>query len=329
MDNLNKLIEKITSHHIYIQTHNFPDPDAIGSGYGLKCLLEQRGLIVTLCYGGAIDRINTQRMVELFNIDMVNIDELDNMTENDEIILVDAHSVGGNVTPLKGRIIAAIDHHPVEEECDFKFCDIREQVGACASIVASYYLEEYRFMPQSIAEALLYGINMDTANLTRGVTNLDLDMFYHLYNIADRKNLEYLESNEIQRDDLGAYVEAINSMRFFGNISFASTGENCSKALIAIISDFTSKISEIEFSVVYSIKKDGIRMSVRSSNRKLSAGEIVSEALKGIGSGGGHTVMAGGFVPFVDNDLLYDDLIKLIEDRIVTIVKSFQSESNR
>ena len=39
MIDLTKMIDSFTHKHVFIQTHNFPDPDAIASAYGLQYLL--------------------------------------------------------------------------------------------------------------------------------------------------------------------------------------------------------------------------------------------------------------------------------------------------
>ena len=39
MNKLNDLVSLCRNHPVYIQTHNFPDPDAIASAYGLQKLL--------------------------------------------------------------------------------------------------------------------------------------------------------------------------------------------------------------------------------------------------------------------------------------------------
>ena len=44
MIDLTKMIDSFTHRHVFIQTHNFPDPDAIASAYGLQYLLHSRGL---------------------------------------------------------------------------------------------------------------------------------------------------------------------------------------------------------------------------------------------------------------------------------------------
>ena len=43
MTKLDELVTQINREHVYIQTHNFPDPDAIASAFGLQELLKLRG----------------------------------------------------------------------------------------------------------------------------------------------------------------------------------------------------------------------------------------------------------------------------------------------
>ena len=51
------LVEILKNHTVYIQTHNFPDPDAIASAFGLQQFLAYHGVNATLCYDGKIDRL--------------------------------------------------------------------------------------------------------------------------------------------------------------------------------------------------------------------------------------------------------------------------------
>ena len=55
------LIVLLKGHKTYIQTHNFPDPDAIASAYGLQYFLQQFGIDAILCYDGSIDKLSTKR----------------------------------------------------------------------------------------------------------------------------------------------------------------------------------------------------------------------------------------------------------------------------
>ena len=101
-----------------------------------------------------------------------------------------------------------------------------------------------------------------------------------------------LEHCSLKFEDLKAYANAINSIKIYDNISFANTGYNCPEALIASISDFMLDLVEIDFSVVYSIRDDGIKLSVRSIG-EINAGIVTNDALSDIGGGGGHAEMAG------------------------------------
>ena len=68
MTKLDELVTQINREHVYIQTHNFPDPDAIACAYGLSELLKAKGIDAEICYKGSIDRTVTAKMVRLLNI---------------------------------------------------------------------------------------------------------------------------------------------------------------------------------------------------------------------------------------------------------------------
>lgn len=321
MNKLQQLISKLNREHVYIQTHNFPDPDAISSAFGLGYLLELNGISSTICYKGKVDRNNTRKMMQMFGIEAINVDKLGDLTKNSVIILIDAQKSNGNTYEIECDEVVSIDHHPIFNNVDYIYSDIRSDVGACASIIASYYIENGIDIPINISTALLYGIKVDTANLTRGVSKLDIDMFYNLFFKADTKQLANLESNSMEIEDLKAYGSAIDSIFTEDGISFANTGEDCPEALIAEIADFMAELQNVCFSVVYSIRKGGIKLSVRSfHNSGCNAGKIIIEALEGIGTGGGHITMAGGYVSFKDKTETSDELVEKIINNFKRIV---------
>lgn len=320
MTALDKIIDSIQGDHVYIQTHNFPDPDAIASAFGLQQLLKARGVEAVICYRGKIDRSSLMQMVEQLHIEMVNIEDISDMDKTDEVILVDSQKGNSNIIDIPGQEIICIDHHPTYEKAEYLFSDIRPEAGACASIIAGYYLEEGMKMSEDVATALLFGIKIDTANLSRGVSRFDLDMFYYVYALARPELMNLFELNELQFSDLYAYAHAINTIQVYDRISFANTGYNCPEALVANISDFMLALSEVDFSVVYTLKQDGIKISVRNSIPGLDAGKITNQALKGIGNGGGHVSMAGGFVSFDENKTDDEILIANIQERFLQVL---------
>ncbi len=320
MTKLEQLVSKITKEHIYIQTHNFPDPDAIATAFGLQVLLAEKGVSSTICYKGKIDRGNCKSMLKHLHIDIENIDELNTMKSDDEVILVDAQKGNGNTYDIIGNEIASIDHHPTFENQEYRFADIRPDVGACASIIAEYFYENNIPLNKKMATALMYGIKIDTADMTRGVSELDLDIFHKLYFKCDHSILSYFSSNELQLKDLKSYSTAIDSVEIDNHMSFASTGSNCPDGLIATISDFIMALETVDFSVVYSFNDGGIKISVRSSKYSgINAGQVTMLALKGLGSGGGHVTMAGGFAPYSDI-MSKHEMIKVIENNFKSVI---------
>lgn len=321
MSIFDKIIENIHSKHVYIQTHNFPDPDAIASAYGLAVLLEKYGISSSICYRGKIERYSTNGLVNRLGIKMMNIESASSLNPEDEIILVDSQKGNTNIIDTDGDEIICIDHHPTFENSKnvvYRFADIRPGIGACSTIIAEYYIENDIPIDTKVATALIYGIKSDTMGLSRGVSDKDVEIYCHLFKLADNKILQSLEHCSIKFDDLKAYGNAINSIQVYNNVSFANTGCDCPEALIATISDFMLDLIEVNFSVVYSLKKEGIKLSVRSSG-EYDAGKLTNLALEGIGGGGGHASMAGGFVP-VNGGNDTEQLIQDIQDRFLSII---------
>ncbi len=87
-----------------------------------------------------------------------------------------------------------------------------------------------------------------------------------MYDDCDYEEIHMLENSNLCFEDLVAYSKAISSIEVYDNISFADTGEDCPEALIASVSDFMLALVEVSFSVVYSRRGDGIKLSVGVKN---------------------------------------------------------------
>lgn len=290
------LIEILKGHKVYLQTHNFPDPDAISSAFGLKKYLEFYGIASTICYVGSIDRFNTRKMMDTFGIEIYSYDEISDMREEDYIVHVDCQKPNANTTDLPGKEIACVDHHPIFEKTeDYLYEDIR-MTGACASIVASYFQTSGVPMDSDVATALAYGIKMDTADFVRGTTAFDMDIMAYLFDYIDSEKLNNMYNSTIEFQDLKAYGAAIEHIEVFNYVGFTYIPFECPNSLVAIISDFILSLDVVDVAIVYSVNADGIKFSVRSERPDVDAGKLIYETLEGIGSGGGHASMAGGFI---------------------------------
>ncbi len=302
MEEFKKLVELCKGKNVFIQTHNFPDPDAIGSAFGLKKIFEHFGVETTMCYEGRIDKLSTSKMLEFLNIKLYSQSELE-MSADDPIICVDSQKNGGNITDFIGDEIACIDHHPTFVPVEYIYKDVRI-VGACSTIIADYF-QKLGITPDSnTATALLYGIKMDTLQFRRGVTQEDISAFAFLNPLCDNNCLKKLESSKMEFCDLKAYGAAIANIRIYDTMGIAGIPFACPDALIAMVSEFILSLQEVDVAVIYSFREDGIKFSVRSERDDVHAGNFIRNALDGLGSGGGHAGMAGGLIPQENIDRL-------------------------
>jgi len=316
---LDRLLAVITRPKVYIQTHNYPDQDALASAFGLQELLRYKGIESVICYQGEIDKANTITMTEKLGIELYDVDDLPIQPE-DEIILVDGQKGNVNLEEQVGDEIACIDHHPMQDTDSYRFFDIRT-VGACATLIAEYFLENEIPVSRNVATALVYGIKMDTANLMRQTTDADVDMFCTMYKKADIDLIRLFESHSLIMTDLDAYREALKDLKVYGyNVGVANVGADCSEAMMGTLSDFIMSLDVVEFSVVYSYRARGLKLSVRSERAEADAGVIVRKALAGYpGGGGGHAGMAGGFVAKLSENQA-KEAEYVITERIINLV---------
>ncbi len=290
-----RLIELCGGRKVWIQTHNFPDPDAIASAFALSLLLEKYDIKARLCYEGKIDELSSVKMLKMLGIEINLYDDIvDQMRPADMIILVDCQKYNGNTTDFIGDELAVIDHHPTFYDAKYEYADVRI-VGACASLIADYYRELEVKPSMAAATALLYGIRVDTLKLSRGVTEFDVRMYAYLFPYSDGAVLARLESDNMELKDLRAYGAAIKNIRIFGKVGFSHLDFMCPDALVAIISDFFLSLAEVEVVILFAKRSGGYKFSFRSERSDVDAGRLAKCCLGEWGSGGGHAVMAGGF----------------------------------
>lgn len=298
MSKFDKLVDllKKAPDEVFIQPHNVPDPDAIAASFGLQYLLKIRGIDAQIVYEKEIEKANSSKMLELFGIQLSLASDVSTLGQEDWTVLVDVQKGNSNVTDLITDEVAVIDHHEYMGNNGYKMEDVRSDVGACSTIITEYYIENNIEIPRAVATALLYGIFMDTDNLTRGVSELDINMFYQLYSISDISLITELKGNQISREDLQDYSKAFKTVEVYGEIGFLYL-DNGNDSLLGASSDIVITIAGVNIVVAYAPRENGIKFSTRSIDKKIKANELVRYILEGRGFGGGHDTMAGGFLP--------------------------------
>lgn len=314
-----KLLSILRGHRIWIQTHNFPDPDAIASAYGLQYFLDYHGIPANICYKGNVDKISVAKMITNFDIDMRPIGGLD-LRKDDYVILVDGQKYNANLTDIPGEEVAVIDHHKTVKPCEYLYKDVRI-CGSCSTLITQYIKESNTPMTKKVASVLSYGLKMDTDSMNRGVTKLDIQMLEYLYDYTDRELVQSMYNNGIELKDLRAYGAAIENIQIYDCIGLARIPFDCQDALIAMVSDFILRLDAVTIAVIYAERNGGLKFSVRSEEPGVHAGDLTMHALEGIGDGGGHFTMAGGFMPAeyrievnsVEDKALYERFVNAVD----------------
>lgn len=333
--NFYDLVELLRGHRVFIQTHNFPDQDAVASAFGLQELLRNFGIETIICHHGVVERAVTSNMVADLGIEMLsdesgNTEDLgEGMNERDYIITVDSQKGSGNIDDLIGDEVACIDHHPTFVEVpDYKYTDIRI-VGSCATIIADYYRDCKIEMSERVATALLYGLKCDTRNFTRGVTQLDVDIYGYLFPKSNHHLIRKYQAAEIEYSELNAFSDSLRNIEIYNEVGFAFLNFPCKEGFVATVSDFILDIDLVKFVVVYTRRPNGFKFSVRSELDELDAGAIISEALKDVGSGGGHKSMAGGFAEEDKILAMNFDFNKVIQNLFLNVINKVPPQGIR
>lgn len=281
---------------VFVQPHDVPDPDAIASAFGLRHLLSRFNIDSRVIYGREYEKIDAQRMVELLGIDLSLASDVTSIDTEDWLVIVDGQKGNANIVDLRCVEVAAIDHHELRMDASYRFSDIRPDVGSCSSIIADYYFEAGETPPRLVATALMYGIFVDTDNLTRSVSELDARMFYRLHEHVDADLIRRLRCSQITRSDLAVYAEAFRTVEIYGKLGFLRLTD-ADDSLVGSANDILLSLDEVDVSIAFSVRIDGVKLSVRSIVDAVRADDLARAVVDGMGFGGGHVHMAGGFIP--------------------------------
>jgi len=296
VDKIRKLLVAIGERRpVYIQTHDFPDHDAVASAFGMQRLLERQGVPSRIVYGGDIQRDSLRRMIRDCAIEVFSAAGL-TIRADDPIVIVDGCKGSRNVSDLPGDEVGVIDHHDVKRPDNVPFIDIRTDRGACATIIYGYWKETGDPIPREVATALMIGINMDTALMTRQVGRDDIRAYADLYSLADVRLENSILRNSIQTKDLAFFRHALANVDIRDRMAFCWFPEGCNQNLLGILGDFFISVEEAEFVVLCARNNGVINISVRSEREEWNASRVLQGALRGIGFGGGHADMAGGII---------------------------------
>ncbi len=284
---------------LLIVMQDFPDPDAIAAAAALRELAKSRQEITTtLVCGGFVGRAENRALLKYLGLN-VQSQETIPASGFDCVAMVDTQPGAGNNT-LAHDVVPdiVIDHHPIRSITRrAPFFDVRCRYGATSTILYEYLESRQIQIPVPIATALLYGIRSDTADFGREATEADIRAFLALYPSSNKRMLGRIAMARVPRAYFQTISRALISARSAGDCVFTDLGEVINPDIVSEVADLLLRDEETNWALCVAKHRRELLISVRTSDLNADAGRLVQRLVGRLGTGGGHTAMAGGQIP--------------------------------
>ena len=279
-----------------IFTHDNPDPDAISSAMALREIAKHFGVAADILYYGEIAHQQNRAMVNLLNVEMLKASEVD-LSIYDKFALVDSSGIGvNNSIPEDITLSIIIDHHPAES-VEAEYYDLRNDVGATATILTQY-IQDLKIVPtRMLATALFFGIQTETEEFKKNTRTADFLAAAFLYPFVDNELIEKMEGPALSTETLDVIGTAIKNREIFSSFLISFAGFINDRDTLPQAADFLLKLEGISTVLVFGIMKDAVYISARNRDVRINIGEVLKKAFGDVGSAGGHAHAAGGKIP--------------------------------
>ena len=308
-----------------IFTHDNPDPDAISSAMALREIAKHFGVAADILYYGEIAHQQNRAMVNLLNVEMLKASEVD-LSIYDKFALVDSSGIGvNNSIPEDITLSIIIDHHPAES-VEAEYYDLRNDVGATATILTQY-IQDLKIVPtRMLATALFFGIQTETEEFKKNTRTADFLAAAFLYPFVDNELIEKMEGPALSTETLDVIGTAIKNREIFSSFLISFAGFINDRDTLPQAADFLLKLEGISTVLVFGIMKDAVYISARNRDVRINIGEVPKKAFGDVGSAGGHAHAAGGKIPLgifgdvTDKQTLAKLVTEAIKRRFLTAV---------
>lgn len=294
---------------ITVLMHNNPDPDAMACALAVDRLAQDCGVSSEIVYPGRIAHDENRAFRAVLNVEFKQIDHAREI-EGDKVVLVDQFEPRG---VKDGETIvpsAVIDHHDPNGKypSNIEFCDIRENVGACSSILSGYLQDqdlldaepEKNRVSSDLATALYHGIKSDTDDISQSVSDLDFASINLLYQNIDEEKLYRISNPKVDGNSLETKARSIMGRDVRGPFAVSDVGDVQNTDSIPQAADELIRLEGVSAAVVMGLCNESIRLSGRAYDDRIHLGQALQRAVEEItseGGAGGHADMAGGEIP--------------------------------
>jgi len=282
-----------------VLTHDNPDPDSIAAAAALSKLLRRRfKRRVTTAYGGLIGRAENQEMVRVLGIKLSHLKHL-NWSHYKHFALVDTQPRTGNNQLPDGTVPDLVfDHHPIRLATrKAAFADVRVNYGATATILAEYLLATELEITKLNATALVYAIRSETQDFGREYSAIDKAAYDYLHPLADIRALARIQNPRLPLSYYRVLHQGLRRLESVGTLVVSHVGSVEQPDIVPEIADLMLRLKGKTWSLCTGIFADRLYLSIRTTNSRADAGRLMRRLLGRRGKGGGHGMMAGGWIP--------------------------------
>ncbi|HUO84722.1 MAG TPA: DHH family phosphoesterase [Thermoanaerobaculia bacterium] len=307
---------------LLILTHDNPDPDSIASAAAMRHLLSHtRGINATVAYSGIIGRAENRAMVEQLDLSLSRLDDLD-LNDFKHLALVDAQPGTGN-SALTGDhdIDIVVDHHPLREGTKrAKFYDVRDQLGASATMLTQYLRLAGLEIPSDLATALLYGIRSETQDLGREVSQDDLAAYEYLFPLVEPAKMAAIARPALERRYYQQLAVALDALLVGDQAVICPLGEVTDPDFVPEMADLAVRMDGILWALAFGSYKNRLYLSIRANDPHATAGDVMQEILQELGRGGGHGMRAGGNIDLTEIKLTRGEIESEVKHRFLSAI---------
>jgi nanoRNase/pAp phosphatase (c-di-AMP/oligoRNAs hydrolase) len=282
-----------------VLTHDSPDPDAIASATVLARLLRSRfKQRVTIAHGGIIGRAENQEMVRALHLELSRMRHI-NLKHYRRFALVDTQPRTGN-NQLPDELVPDLvfDHHSLRKATlASPFHDVRTDYSATASLVTEYLLAAGIEPTHREATAVVYAIRSETLDFSRDSPGPDRALYDHLLAQADKGMLGRIQNPRLPLSYFSTLHDALENVHAVDSLILCHLGLVEQPDIVPELADLLLRLQAKTWSLVTGQFEDCVYCSIRTTNPRADAARVMRRMLGSRGKGGGHGMLAGGWIP--------------------------------
>lgn len=305
---------------VLIVTHDNPDPDSLASATALKHLLQVKtGREPTVAFGGIIGRGENRQMVKELEIKAVPIHLLD-LNQFNVVCVVDTQpGTGNNSLPADLPVHLIIDHHPLRPtSMACRWVDVREDYGASATILYEYLIAQQVTISTKLATILFYAIKSETQDLGREWCRADREAYLQLVPLVNNHILFNITQSKVPLEYFRFFSKAISNAVIYDGVMVFTLYDIKNPDIVAEMADFLMRAEGVDVVLGMGRFQGDEVLSFRTLSHEIYAGAVMRAVVEGLGTAGGHGMIAGGQIPGVaEGRDIQDALAQTLTQRLL------------